>query len=265
VSDRSKIFDSLDGFFVPRENLIFYEVNDNKINQKMKIFLTGSEGFIGSHLLPKLLSLGHKVVTDFKYFQSCHFDAIIHLSAVTNISKEFMPQMFEKNIVLTKEIFNKPCRIIYASSCSAEHLTNPYAYTKRYAEYLGSNHPNALGLRFFNVYGPGNNKGIVKFLMDQPDGAEINIRGPELVRDYISVFCVVEEIIKSLTYNPGVYDVGTTTGVKTIDVVNTYMNISGKKFAINFSEAEDNEPLEMISSRRVTNIELYDGLKAVII
>lgn len=249
-----------------------------------KIFVTGAKGFIGRHLVPKLESLGHSVFTDQIYWAQ-GFDVIIHLAAVTHIQNIFDPKMVEANFILTNEVFKRPERIIYASSCSAQHFTNPYAMSKQWAEYLGKKHGNALGLRFFNVYGPGNNKGVVKYLIDQPDGARINVRGPELVRDYIHVDDVVKEIMEDVEWNwrpkenkpptsgPRVYakwsreknigrkNVGTGIGTETMDLVNLYMKLSGKKFIIDVSEAGSNEPPSMVADHGIAGaISLHDGL-----
>lgn len=266
----------------------------------MKIFLLGHKGFIGSNLLPKLQKLNHEVITDMRYFND-RYDIIINLAAVTHIRNEFDAKMIESNIILANEVFKRPERILYASSCSAAHFTNPYAGTKLWNEYLGNKHGNALGFRFHNVYGQGNNKGIVWYLMQQPDGAKINIRGPELVRDYIFVENVCDEIIRQMKpikiirqmkpikiisrgcrdgrcapmpgritnpvfeKNIGVIDVGTGIGTQTMDVVNLFMKISGKRFNISVTEAGANEPEEMVSNNIIPHISLKDGLAKMII
>lgn len=229
----------------------------------MKLFLTGATGFIGTHLLPKLQNEGHEVVTDFRYFDGERYDTIIHLAAVTHIKQEFDGKLFDANIVLADKIFNRPERIIYASSCSARHQTNPYAYTKLYAEYRGGLHRNSIGLRFFNCYGPGNNKGIVWFLLQQRDGAKINVRGPELVRDYIHVDDLTDQIVHTTCFDfeNGIMDVGTGIGTMTMDLVNLYMKLSGKNFFITASEAGDNEPETMVASSRTSHkLNLEQGL-----
>ncbi len=250
----------------------------------MKIFITGATGFIGGHLLTKLQSLGHEVVTDMRYFESEKWSAIIHLAATTHIREDFDHKIFESNIVLSKKIMSTPYRTIFASSCSAAHLTNPYAYTKRYCEWLGEKHGNAVGLRFFNCYGPNNNKGIVKFLCDQPDGAKITIRGENLIRDYIHVNSVVDEICQHLEKKNNivfsdeisgttiyeemkseVIDVGTGVGTSTIDLVSLFTKLSGKKFYIETIPAGDNEPQSMISNNEIPNaIDLETGLLKMI-
>lgn len=213
-----------------------------------KIFVTGGTGFVAKHLIPKLQSLGHDVITNWRYWDD-KYHVIIHLAAETHTRNEFDPKLIESNYILTNKVFKKPCRIVYASSCSAKHFSNPYAGSKMWAEYLGEKHGNAVGLRFHNIYGPKNNKGIVWWLMQQPDGVKINVRGPEIVRDYIYVDTVVDEIVSHLS---GIrftvpVDVGTGIGTQTMDLVNLYMKLSGKSFIIDVSEAWGSEPKEMVA------------------
>jgi UDP-glucose 4-epimerase len=228
------------------------------------IFLTGHLGFVGSALLPKLQKLGYDVVTDMRYLKSKRWDVIIHLAARTSIALEFDPRIYYDNIILTEQILTLPSRCIYASSCSAKYNTNPYATSKIWAEHLGEKHGNAVGLRFHNIYGPGANRGIVKFLMDQPDGAKVAIRGDLLIRDYIFIDCVVNEIVESLNYEPGVYDVGSGVGTQTMDLVNLYQKLCGKSFNIYVEEAGAHEPKEMVSNRIVPHISLEEGLTKTI-
>lgn len=228
----------------------------------MKIFVLGAFGFIGNHLCAKLHQLAHDVITEMRYWSDRH-DVIINLAAVTHTRNEFDAKMIESNIILMNEVFKRPERIIYASSCSAKYFTNPYAMTKMWAEYLGNKHGNSLGLRFHNVYGPGNNKGIVWFLENEPDGANINIRGPELVRDYIHVDDVVDSIVSHLDgiRFTGVVDIGTGLPTETMGLVNIYQRVSGKSFNITVREAGDNEPKEMVSNFAVPGaMDLQTGL-----
>ena len=231
----------------------------------MRIFLLGHRGFIGGSLLSRLESFGHVVIHDMKYLDD-KYDCVINMAAVTHIKNEFDPKLIESNIILMNDVFKKTEKIIYASSCSAAHFTNPYAWSKMWAEHLGAKHGNALGLRFHNVFGPGNNKGIVWWLTQQPDGAEITIRGASVIRDYIYVDCVVDEIIShlgGLRYT-GVLDVGTGVGTKTIDVVKLYMKLSGKIFVIDGVPHNSTEPMEMVSNNVVSHISLEQGLLKMI-
>lgn len=213
--------------------------------------------------------MGHQPDTDIRRFETIAYTHVIHLAARTHINTAFDPQMYEANIVFAKKIMSTTAKLIYASSCSAAHLTNPYAYTKRFAEYLGERHGRAVGLRFFNVYGPENNKGVVNFLINQRDGEKITILGPELIRDYIHVDDVVRVILNAITdddFNQHqVIEVGTGRGTRTIDLVNKFIEISGKKFIVDFgSWGGGNEPQSMISKNRIGFISLEKGLEQTI-
>lgn len=232
----------------------------------MRIFITGHRGLIGSNLLPRLVDLGHEVHYDMKVFDIYKWNLIIHLAATTNISIEFNPMIYENNIIFAKKILSTPYKTIYASSCSAKYNTNPYASSKIYNEWLGEKHGNAVGLRFHNVYGNPNTKGLIWFLMSKKDGDKITIRGPELIRDFIHVDCVVDEILEWLHRdNSGVFDVGTGLGMMTMDAVNYFMYASGKTFDIEVTAPGINEPKCMISSRTIPHVTFIEGLKKTIL
>jgi len=228
----------------------------------MVIYVTGSNGFVGKHLCPRLLNLGYHVEPAFVDYTPQREDVIIHLAAKTDTSLEFNPSLIETNYFFTKYIFSYPSRIIFASSCSAGHLTNPYAYTKRYGEYLSKHHENSVSLRFHNIYGSGARRGIVKFLMERRDGEPIVIRGPLLIRDYIHVYDVCTQIINTINNGQtGVLDVGTGVGVTTIYLVNLFMQITGRGFEIDFAKAWDYEPQKMVASfPSLPHVDLTTGL-----
>jgi nucleoside-diphosphate-sugar epimerase len=239
-----------------------------------RVFLTGSTGFIGSHLFKKLMELDYQVDTHLRLLDYRKYDCVIHLAAVTHIRTEFDPAMYEANVVFAQKILSTPFRTIYASSCSAKYLTNPYAYTKRYCEWLGDRHGNALGLRLHNVYGSGNNKGIVHHLMNQENGATIEVKGANLIRDYIHIDDVVDYVIahgmrKHVSelypggfYMNGIRDVGTGTGTRTIDLVQKFEEVSGKTFTIKTNEdwGGGNEPVAMVSNNPILSVSFKEGL-----
>jgi nucleoside-diphosphate-sugar epimerase len=192
---------------------------------KKTIFLTGSKGFIGSHLL-KALTEYEVHCAGYNEIPRCKYDYIIHLAATTTTSASFLPELFENNIVYAKQIMSMPGKKIYASSTSAEELTNPYAYTKRYLEYLGK---GSVGLRFFNVYGSDNNKGIIrKALQCAKTGEVLQVQGGCQVRDFIYIDDVVQAIIHRLDAKSGIYDIGTGKGRKIKDV----LELIGCKYAL---------------------------------
>ncbi len=122
----------------------------------MKILVTGGAGYLGSVLVPKLLSRGHEVrVIDIGYFGVSHLklltspielirddvrhfrtdrsfardvikdcDAVIHLAAISNDpSAELHPELtsqvnFEATAVLAEECKKMGVRLLFSSSCS---------------------------------------------------------------------------------------------------------------------------------------------------
>lgn len=190
------------------------------------IFLTGHKGFIGSHLLPALSDY-EVILGVYNQIPPMPVDYIIHLAGTTTTSASFIPELFDNNIVYGKKIMDCNARIIYASSTSATELTNTYAYTKRYLEYLAIG-KNATGLRFFNVYGSGNNKGIIKKAIHcAKTGDKFILQGGYQVRDFIHVSDVVRTIINSLDSTERIIEVGTGEGHTINKVLNMVHNIVG--------------------------------------
>lgn len=221
----------------------------------MTFFLSTIHGFVSRHLAKRLVSLGHEVdavgVTDIEGVNTVDsfmlrvktYDFCIHMAATTTISNEFNSKLWFNNIVYAEMIMNCPFRLIYASSTSAYQLNNNYAHTKAFNEHLGSRHGNALGLRLFNVYGPGNNKGIVKRVIDCClSGETLTLQGGDQIRDFIYIDDVVDIIIDHLENPLSVMDVGTGVGTKIKDVVGGIDSIMfAKGFAplkVNFTPSD---------------------------
>lgn len=89
----------------------------------MKILLTGSQGFIGQHLLPRLTNQGHTVhclASDLLNFNdienevaSVDPELIIHLAARTEVEKSFYEQISfsQVNYVGTVNLINAACKL----------------------------------------------------------------------------------------------------------------------------------------------------------
>lgn len=253
-----------------------------------RVFLTGISGFLAPHLAKRLLSEGYSVdvvgwsnipgvqSVDSFDFLKYRYDYVIHLAATTDISNEFNSEVFFNNIIYTQQILNSPFRTIYASSTSAEELNNIYAFSKRFAEHLGKRHGNALGLRFFNIYGEGNNKGIVKRTIDSLLSKEpLILTGGDLIRDFIYVHDVVEIIMKHLDRHTGVINVGTGEGMRIKEAVRQIrdvakeMGVFGQRtpFIVrNEKKDNSNEQLVSIASKppKIKYTSFKEGVKQTI-
>ena len=169
----------------------------------MNISLTGSHGFIGSHLLQHLYTQGHvvdcwdlKIGQDIKTFQlrqDTHL--VIHLAALADVRASLQtPDMYwQTNVDATKRIFDqcakRNIKVIYASSSTArEWWRNPYAITKKMCEQMAPQ--NSCGMRFSTVWGNGARPTM---LIPRIKSRQLTY-ATEHVRDFIHVSDIVSAI-----------------------------------------------------------------------
>ena len=140
--------------------------------------MTGSDGYIGSHLMPYLIDKGYKVypytkdISTFKFSRYfLNYDMVIHLAALTGVRKslEIPEEYWEVNVNGTRAVF-KECKehnvkCLYASSSNAiEWWTNPYATTKKINELDGE---DFVGFRPHTVY-PGREDMLYDRMVNYP-------------------------------------------------------------------------------------------------
>jgi ADP-L-glycero-D-manno-heptose 6-epimerase len=207
------------------------------------IIVTGGAGFIGSNYIELLNKKG---ITDIRvvdihlnnyqnlndlqfkeYYNKDDFpinkgDVVVHLGANSDTTAT-SEQCYYQNYQYTVELYEK-CKqlevpFIYASSASVYGNKgtplNYYAMSKFLIDkYING---NAVGLRFFNVYGEREqHKGKMKSFVSKIKDGELNLfKGTgKYKRDYVYVkdVCKVIDWFR-LYYIKGIYDVGTGKGV----------------------------------------------------
>lgn len=232
---------------------------------KKTIFLTGSKGFIGKHLYEAIKHDYDVICGGYNELPPFGVDYIIHLAAVTTTTDTFLPELYENNIVYAKQIMSIPTRIIYASSTSAAELTNPYSYTKRYIEHLGTS-VNSVGLRFFNVYGNGNNKGIVKKAIEcVKSGEGITIAGGSQMRDFIYIDDVVKAIIDNLDSPEKIIDIGTGHPVNIEEALGIIEEVTGGKIHAVWVDAQNTDMKYSVASPGIEGcLSFEEGLRRMI-
>ncbi len=135
----------------------------------MKILVTGGRGFIGKHLVKRLIEDGHRVI-DYDLgdtFPAKKSDLVIHLAAKVNAYHSVTePTEGRDNIDILFETLewmrlSGTPRIIYTSSREVYSMCNPYGVSKKAGELFVENYcqlygMTGLSLRLANIYGEGN-------------------------------------------------------------------------------------------------------------
>ena len=195
----------------------------------MKIAITGSRGFIGSHLKTRLEKDGHEIIEwdlkqnpskcikDIDIRQIYGTDYVIHLAAYADVRQSLKePEKYWKNNVENTTRIQKICHynnipLIYASSsCIHNWWLSPYGTSKKVNEETA--HDQQVALRFTTVYGDGARESMLigKLL----DGSIAYLT--RHVRDFIHVSDVVEAIVllmnKDIRLLKPAYDIGTGIG-----------------------------------------------------
>ena len=151
---------------------------------KMKILVTGCNGYIGSHVTKQLKESGNYIVgwdidiwgerndvfhylDEFRAIDVCseynyQFDAVVHLAGLATVSKSVSQPFsyYKTNIVGTHNIIEQieTDHLLFASTSSAWEMASPYARSKVAAEDTIKQLSNAYTIfRFFNVSGTDGN------------------------------------------------------------------------------------------------------------
>lgn len=197
-----------------------------------------------------------------------NYDVIIHLAAKAGVRPSLdNPSLYQRvNVEGTQNVINlaTDCsvnKIIFASSSSVyginENLPwkesdlnlmpiSPYASSKISGEFLGRTFSNIsnktfISLRFFTVYGPRQRPDLAinKFFKKIQNNEVIELYGDGTsIRDYTYISDTLDGIYAALLndklsgYN--VFNLGSNTPIKLIDMINSIEFVLGKKAKINY-------------------------------
>jgi nucleoside-diphosphate-sugar epimerase len=184
----------------------------------MKICITGSSGYIATHL-KKALKTVDVVLLDIKDgndILTCELpdvDVVIHLAAQPGVIKSFEDpfETIRTNTLGTVRLAEKykDTKFIFASTGGAiqDEIPSPYGVSKYASELLIKIlFNNYVILRFANVYGKEGSRSVIdKFLKED----EITIYGDgSQTRTFVYIDDLIDGIIKSINWPKGEYYFG---------------------------------------------------------
>jgi UDP-glucose 4-epimerase len=236
------------------------------------IGITGCKGFIGSNLC-NYLSKQNINFTCFEgdllneddinnYFTKYHINNIIHLAGTFNPP---FSNLLEKNLRTTQLLLNIGSnyglkKIIFSSTGAVygnplkeesyeTDILKPntlYGLVKQYVEeciqyYSNNNNLIYVILRFSNVYGEGNKKGVIyNFLNDIQTKKKITVAGDgKQRRDFLHVQDACVAIEKSLSYDKSdIFNISNTSGTSLLDLIKVLK--MKYQFTVNHREMDNN-------------------------
>jgi UDP-glucose 4-epimerase len=139
----------------------------------------------------------------------------------------------------SSSVYGNPIQVPIKES-DGKNPFNPYAKTKleddELAEKYARNGLKVIGLRYFNVFGPGQSKeyaGVIKLFLERiQQGLPPLINGDGLqVRDFVYVNDVVNANMSAMESNidSEFFNIGTNSVVSVLDLANMIIKFSGLK------------------------------------
>ena len=211
-------------------------------------------------------------------------DGVFHQAALASVQDSFTKpdEYYDVNVNGTENIFKLSkkhgFKVVYASSSSVygnpiriptkesddTNPINPYAETKLKAEELAIQYSkmgvNAIGLRYFNVFGKRQSKeyaGVIKLFLEQirnESPPKINGNGTQS-RDFVHVDDVVNANIMSMNSDVTheFFNVGTNSSITVLDLAKTVIEASGLNIEPIFGPG-----LEGDVDKTIANIDLIE-------
>lgn len=239
----------------------------------MSIIVTGSEGFIGSHLKKHLESKGEEVIPwDIKLghdaknlFLPPDVTFVIHLAGIANVRRSIREpdNYWENNVLVTKHVQEVCAKgeipLLYASSsCVHSWSKSPYGMSKKVNELTAQE--GQIAMRFTTVYGKGARESMFISKLERRELPYVTNH----VRDFIHVSDVIDavELLMQKYHNleDKVYDIGTGIGSRVdrlTDLVGIYPQESFGYECEALDNTADNAPLRKLGWKQNVFVDEY--------
>jgi len=213
--------------------------------------ITGHKGFIGSALQDSVPSPCYGIGSNIfqgnwksnviKSLEEQEPEAIFHVGGVANTSTKDINYVMERNYEFTKVIsewaFYNNVKFVFSSTASCYgnlgYPVNLYGWSKSAAEFFVQSF-GGISLRYFNVYGPGEerkkyNHSFIHNVINQKNDIKIFPGSPK--RDFIYIDDIVSANIYALQnydkFSGNCYDVGFGQAI----TYEKILNLVGKPFS----------------------------------
>ena len=237
-----------------------------------KVLITGSSGYIGSHLCKMLAGKYEvhgldvnmpKAPVDRFYKQDINrifdidieYDAVIHLAALVRVGEsELSPiKYYITNLNGTMNVINKikTKNFIFASTGTAQDCSSAYGISKRAAEDVVREYctqhkkQDYTTFRFYNVVGtdgffPTNPDGLMYKLFEAADSGTFTVYGNDYgtsdgtcVRDYVHVNEICEALTEAIEKpSNSVECLGHGVGYTVKEIVNLFQKVNDVDFDV---------------------------------
>ena len=222
------------------------------------------------------------------------FDLIFHLAAISDTRAEDQQLVFKTNVNSFYNIIDLSkslgARLVYASSAAVygnmnkktlsigdENPNNPYAFSKlvmdniTFSEINSKNKSNIVGLRYFNVYGNGEQfKGLTSSTILQFALQIKNNKGPilfenseNICRDFVYIKDVIQATAKAgFSDACGIYNVGTGKARSFKDIADTVQLYLGTNFEYTYIKNPYTEGYQNFTQANISETESKIGYKS---
>ncbi len=228
------------------------------------VLVTGSDGFVGRHVVTALRNSGYTVyefdrrdgdiaTAELSYDR---LDHIIHLASMVYVplSWENPYPFYRTNVLGTVNVLElcrrTGCRLTYISSYiygTPQYLpvdenhpvdpASPYNHSKFMAEeacrfYAGTFNVPVVIFRPVNIYGPGQNPDfLIPFIINQitdPSSKQVEVKDLRPRRDYLFIDDFTNALLRSFTLDGfHIFNLGSGKSVSVEEIIATVMQQSG--------------------------------------